>query len=570
MSELLYSTTFRQTQTNSFFYNDKSNQLNFYINGINSQYSSINFDNIPIGSNYLSLLNFKNFFNIDKRFASIDISDTNRNYQLGKSISVNTNTFISDTVLLLLNGGSTGGNAQYFQSFNYDYYFINILLNYNVNNGILISNEKELPYNISNNIINNSKSDDISFFAKVGFKDKNSQFYVSNFLNSNNNEHPLNVYYENNDINSDKNRIFNLTNLHYITNIYDGYLMGNIYYKYNRNILESTSKNNINSLTLEESTLGFLNNYLIKSSENYSINIGADYNRTNINRKNKNIYSISNEYAKFIVKQEYKIDSLFSLMINTGYFLNSFNSSIKNKYNITYSDFNYNLSAKYNISNNLSLKGSIAYNSQSPLVKYLYADVFESANLIGMSNMLNTNNYSIEVDYQISKNLKFYSEIFITNGSNFPEIRADYISNTTNYQVNGFNLELSMDYDILSMKFAYSKITSETTGNYYKINKNLVFPEDNFMIDFYKDLSFGLSYHLKINLIGERYDYNYEFGILKLLKEFYNISLYLSQKFRGNSLVFIEIDNLLDNYYETYHGYPQNGMIFKVGINLIF
>ncbi len=561
-----------------YIFNDNNNYLQFNSKGFGTNYSTILFDNIPINNCFDNTFNLHQVLSRDNiTFENNFTSDNNikSTNHIGNSLIIKSKTIIADSTILSINGGNINGNIMIFKSYNYDYYYINGLFNFETVNGILVSDSKKIPYNIGNSILANSSRENISFLIKTGLKDKDSELSLSNYFNSNYTEYPLSIYNPSHSIKTDNKWNINISNINYSTDIYNNHLTGNIYYKYsNKNtIFNNFTKNSSFSKKIEDGSFGINNIYSINTNNTYLIDFILNYARNSVSiseTKNFSLFKINSEIAKLIISQTYNIDSTFMLGINTGYFINSFNSTIKNKYNIDYNDFNYNIFAKYILSKNNFLKLDFAYNSQSPTMMNIYSDILENYKLLGLNNIISANNMNLEFNYEVSRFFNFNFNLFYSTASNLPEIRNEYLSHTSEKEIIGFQFDILLNLNITNCKVSFSQISSSLNGNYHKYSNNLIIPSNRVIIDFYNKFDFGLAYHIKADYISERYDYNFEYGITKILKEFYAIGFYLSQDFRNKSNIFISLDNILNSYYETYYGYPQNGFNFKAGINLFY
>jgi hypothetical protein len=435
-------------------------------------------------------------------------------------------------------------------------YFLLAHANYNNHNAYKVSEMANLSSIDSTNRLLNSEFEGKSVFVKTGIIEDYSEL-IAEYLHINNSRNiPLNYLASDPEYLKENQYKMNMMSIIYksrMTN--NASLRGNFYYRDNKRILDSyddatystqQSDQSYRNLTKEQ-IIGFDFSTILNYKKMGQSEIGALYKRMQLYEK-ANYGLKAFEYIPEILGLEWSqfipIGEKIAVSTKIAYkYINPvypYNNGLANK-----SILEYNAEIKQKISENFQYSIFYSKNGAFPYIKYIYsknAPILEN-NLcdIGL----------VKTDFKLF-GISIQANAFYTNFSNYFKNLGELMRLSGNTAGGGLIVHKNFRYMNINLSYTYLN----------QLEPNNLFPQfskNNFYISLGKEYEMGLKWLIENRIFTEQ---SAKHNTTKLL------DFWVQQKIINHINVFVYADNILNEYYELYPGYPAQGINFCFGINV--
>ncbi len=435
-------------------------------------------------------------------------------------------------------------------------FFVLTHLNYNNQNAYKVPVRKSELSIDSNNYLRNSEFEGKSIFVKTGIIEDYSEL-TAEYLHVNNSRNiPQNYTSTVPEYLKEKQYKTNLMSIIYKSKLTSfASLRGKFYYRDTKRILDSyddatystqQSDRAYRNLTKEQ-VIGFDISTIMNFSETAQSELGGLYKRMQLYEKAD--YSLKSfDYVNEILGLKYgQILHFGPRILLNGNFVYKYinpvypaNNGLADK-----SLFEYNLGIKHKLGDNFEYSVSYSKNGAYPYIKYIYsknAPVLEN-NFCDIAQ-LKTDFKLFNIPIQVNGFYSDFSNYFKSSGE-----LARLTGKTT-----GAGIALQKQFKFVNLDLSYTYLK--------QMDWNKLFPklsENNFYFSLSKEYDIGLKWQIESRILS---------GIGASTNPTKLFDIWVQQRIIDYINVFGYVNNILNEYYELFPGYPAQGLNFCLGINV--
>jgi hypothetical protein len=515
---------------------------------INYSLDGVELNSIIDGS--INLMNFNGSYYIEPKISS----------ESGINPSPTINIFSANPSKTSFTGFTHFGNNKLLANIEANYrknnFFILTHANYNNQNAYKVSERMSLISIDSNNRLLNSEFEGKSIFIKTGIIENYSEL-TAEYLHINNSRNiPQNYTSSVPEYLKENQYKMNLMNIIYKSKLTStSFFQGNFYYRDNKRILDSYDDATYSSQQSERSYRNITKDQILGFNCGTKIifpKIGIS--EMGVFYKRIQLYEKANYGLKAFDYIDEVLGAKWSQSIPISGNINVYTNIIYKYINPVYPGNNglsnnslleYSASINHKLSDNFQYSASYSKNGAFPYIKYIYsknAPVLENSfcDIAQIKTDFNLFGISIQVN-------GFYSD-FSNYFKNSGELMC--LSGATT----GGGLIIKKDYKYVNINLSYMYLNQLKTNSLYpKFSKN------NFYLSLGKEYDMGLEWQIESRIFN---DQSNKFASSNLL------NIWVQQRIIDHINVFIYADNILNEYYELYPGYPTQGVNFCFGLNV--
>jgi vitamin B12 transporter len=265
------------------------------------------------------------------------------------------------------------------------------------------------------------------------------------------------------------------------------------------------------------------------------------------------VFSLSTQYELSPVKN-------LGLVFGYGHYW-------QNRSEVSDDDFSVMAGAHYDFPTGTRLKTAFQRNVRFPTLEQLYATDSGNPDLTTEISYL----YQVGIEQKLPGN----SLISVTG---FRNDVKDYIEKITTQSVNNdeyrfYGVEVATEtrfVDNLTLRASYSYLDSKDKSDNATRDELQYRPKNTVTFEGWYDFPFGLTPYISVQHVANQVTYDRATNsIAYKLDNFTQVNLKVSQKLLKNRLnVYLGVDNLFDENYETSYGYPRAGRFIYGGVGL--
>ncbi|MBX3045250.1 MAG: TonB-dependent receptor [Candidatus Kapabacteria bacterium] len=568
------------------FQKNTRNEAFIRLRGYDQRQIGIFFDGVPISSPYdgaldLSIFSLSNVskINISRNMPSMYYGSNS----IGGTINIVTdNIYKSNSVYGNVQVGEISDSYQLGFDYNLSKFSFQVNANYISNNNFRCADPDDM---FSTQVVPNSKSNMLNTYAKVGFvASDNSIFSLSYLLGRADKQIPVNQlttrprYWQMPEINRD---IVNFTHYYKLSEAFT--VRGNVYYEKSYNLLKSFDDSTFSSQNARSSFSSIYDDYKFGGNLITEINTGlADLTKLSINYQLDNHRAQANtgldwtEYETSMMtlaaEQNFSYDK-FTALAGLSYDMLVPHNANGNELRENANNLNYHLGTSYRF-DEINIFANISMKSRFPTQKEFYSEI--SGTALQNPNLKAETGQNVELGFtyypEKIQDISFSGSIYHNNVSNLIEVvfLPDNFRQFQNFGKAVFTgAEIKTDYrkENYFLSLGYSYLSAENLSDNAEaktmVNRpmhTLIFSGSVSIFKYYNIYLDGL-YYL------EQYTNNPDTRKIEKLDDYILLNLSLDRNFKYHSFYFV-FNNLLNQFYYTEWGLPQQGFSFQAGVRL--
>lgn len=259
---------------------------------------------------------------------------------------------------------------------------------------------------------------------------------------------------------------------------------------------------------------------------------------------------------------QYEISPLKNLGLVLGY-----GHYWQNRSEVSDDDFSIMAGAHYDFPTNTRLKAAFQRTVRFPTLEQLYATDGGNTDL--------TTEISYQYEVGLEQKLPGNCRVSVTG---FRSDVKDYIEKISTQNINNdkyrfYGVEIAGEtrfIDHLTLRASYSYLDSKDTSEGATRDELQYRPKNIVNFEGWYDFPFGLTPYVSVHNVGNQVTYDRATNSITYKLDSYTlVNLKLSQKLLKNRLtVYMGVDNLFDENYETSYGFPKAGRFIYGGVTL--
>lgn len=264
----------------------------------------------------------------------------------------------------------------------------------------------------------------------------------------------------------------------------------------------------------------------------------------------------------FSLSAQYEITPVKNLGLVFGY-----GHYWQNRSEMSDNDFSVMAGAHYDFVIGTRVKAAFQRNVRFPTLEQLYATEDGNANL----KTERSNQYEVGVEQKLPGNSLVSLTGFRTDAKDFIEKIEDETINNDEYRFYGVEVAAQTRFiEHLTLRTSYSYLDSKDKSANATRDELQYRPKNKVSFEGWYDFSFGLTPYVSVQHVANQVTYDRATNSIPFkMDDFTLVNLKVSQKLLKNHMnVYLGVDNLFDENYETSYGFPRAGRFIYGGIGL--
>lgn len=264
----------------------------------------------------------------------------------------------------------------------------------------------------------------------------------------------------------------------------------------------------------------------------------------------------------FSLSAQYEITPVKNLGLVFGY-----GHYWQNRSEMSDNDFSVMAGAHYDFVTGTRVKAAFQRNVRFPTLEQLYATEDGNANL----KTERSNQYEVGVEQKLPGNSLVSLTGFRTDAKDFIEKIEDETINNDEYRFYGVEVAAQTRFiEHLTLRTSYSYLDSKDKSANATRDELQYRPKNKVSFEGWYDFSFGLTPYVSVQHVANQVTYDRATNSIPFkMDDFTLVNLKVSQKLLKNHMnVYLGVDNLFDENYETSYGFPRAGRFIYGGIGL--